>query len=367
MLSSDELGGLIKKFVSDEIALNQEDISSAVVSKQWLLDRIKAKIDEKLSNPSLYGETPFIGYGSYFVRVKVANVDEMDFLVVIDSKSGQFRKEDGAVFGIGLGTAVPNHKYDQQFMKADGSGISPKKLLEWLRGIVSEVLVPLGGEEPVIDGPAVKAVLKSKDIKFDLVPCGVFEKTDGSGQLFYNIPNGKTDDGWTLTNPDIDRERVDNLAEVRDEFRNVIRLIKYVRDSYSLPLSSYTVQCAVCDLAENNRWYGNLHSNLRSALLWLARLIASGVIADGFDPKINLLKDVPQLLEISTHLKSIDERISALEFESDSDLAYKKLKSILQNKALSESDRRGLTTDFEAILAGLNVTKVDKNPWSRIR
>jgi hypothetical protein len=349
MLSNEELGGLVKKFVFEEVSLNQEDISSAVASKEWLLRRIQAKIEENLANPTLYTPSPFIGYGSYFVRVKVTELNEMDFLVVIDSNTGQF-SSGGSVVGKGLGSSGPNHKYGQRFMKSDGSGVSPQKLLKWLRDTVADVLIPLGGDAPVIDGPAVKAELKSKGIKFDLVPCGVFKKTDGSGDIFYNIPNAKLDDGWTLANPDLDRKRVEDLAEDRDEFRNVIRILKFVRDHYELPISSYAIQCAVCDHAERNLWYSNVYSNLRSAVHWLHNLVDGGHIPDGFDPGVNLLKEVQGLHALGIQLFRIESKLAAIANESDLAAAYEILRRVLKNSEVKSPPISGLAYDSDAVM-----------------
>lgn len=351
MLSRESLDRLASKFVSEEIALDQEDISSAVKSKEWLLDRIKTKIKEKTNGPQLYAEDPLIGYGSYFAKLKVADVDEMDFLLVIDSNTGIFRNDGTTEYGKGLGSASPNHKYNSEFMKSDSSGVSPNKLLGWLRGICWEVLEPLNGEMPVIDGPAIKVVIKSTGLKFDLVPAGVFERTNGSGNIFYNIPRGDAAEGWLLTNPRKDIERIERLAEQHEGFRNVVRLLKFVRDHYGLPLSSYALQCVVCLYAENFQWQGDLLANLHHALILLENKLRNGVVEDGFDPAINLLKDLVNPGQYANVVQSIYLRLSVLGNESDEDVAYDKLWQILKNtsEAPSRNARQGLTSDMSAL------------------
>ncbi|MHC4986998.1 MAG: hypothetical protein ACYTFX_00680 [Planctomycetota bacterium] len=55
-------------------------------------------------NPKLLASDPFIYFGSYFKGTKVADVDEFDVLVVIDSQGGQY-SQGGKVIGHGLGSA----------------------------------------------------------------------------------------------------------------------------------------------------------------------------------------------------------------------------------------------------------------------
>lgn len=354
-----DLDKIINTFVTEEIALDQDDISSSVKSKEWLLDRIKTKIAEKSYGPQLYSENPFLGYGSYFARVKVKDVDEMDFLVVIDSNSGIFSKPAGTQYGVGLGSENPNHKYDVQFKKSDLSGVSPNKLLLWLQGICWEVLQPLGGERPTIDGPAVKVVLKGAGIRFDLVPSGIFERSDGTGNLFYNIPKGDPTDDWTLTNPTKDLDRVNGLAQKKDGFRNVIRLMKVIRDSYQLPISSYALQCVACQFAEGYQWQRNLYLNFHVGLMLLTKKLREGIIEDGFDTSINLLPSHDVAKKIAEVVETVNFHLNAIENESDEDAAYEKFWQIMKNTKEVRKRNSFLT---EAIARRLYPT-AQKNPW----
>ena len=126
-------------------------------------------------------------FGSYFKGTKVADVDEYDVLVLIDSYSGSYSR-GGKQVGIGQGSADPNPKYYKKFYKDDGSGVSPAKMLNWLKGVADEVVGTFSGEAPVRDGQAITSTIKSKGLKIDLVPAGVF--VNGNGTLFYNIPDG---------------------------------------------------------------------------------------------------------------------------------------------------------------------------------
>lgn len=344
MLYQSDLNQLLKKFVSDEISLNQPDISSAIKTREWLLEKIKTKLEEINGEPILYTPDRFVRFGSYFAGTKVKVVDELDFLVVIDSNSGVFSIKDNE-YGKGLGTANPNHKYDQRFKKSDDSGVSPTKMLNWLKGILTEVVEPFGGEVPEKDGQAITVLIKSKGIKFDFIPAGVFERSDGSSHIFYNIPKADKSNGWTVTNPKKDIERVTTLARDRSDFRNVIRLIKYIRDQYNMGISSYTIQCSVCGYAETNSWSNSFFEDFLLALKSFELNLSNGFISDGFDSSVNLLEGVNSNEYYAERLKSLISNLYNLTHENDKGTALSKMASLLSNGKIQKSfDSRTLAT-----------------------
>lgn len=123
---------------------------------------------------------PFVYFGSYFKRTQVADVAEFDVLVVVDSNTGVFNTW-GSQLGAGSGSVYPNPKCDPRYSKADGSGVSPSKMLNWLRDIVGTVTVAYGGAAPERVGQAIIASIPSSGLFIDLVPAGVFSRlTDGT-------------------------------------------------------------------------------------------------------------------------------------------------------------------------------------------
>ena len=50
------------------------------------------------------------------------------------------------------------------------------------------------------------------------------------GLTFYNIAKDDGGDGWTLTSPRGDIEDLDDAAEDRPNLKNIIRIIKRVRE-----------------------------------------------------------------------------------------------------------------------------------------
>ncbi|MEK6840253.1 MAG: hypothetical protein AABX72_04885 [Nanoarchaeota archaeon] len=145
----------------------------------------------------------------------MADVDEYDVLVLIDSYSGSYSR-GGKQVGIGQGSADPNPKYYKKFYKDDGSGVSPAKMLNWLKGVADEVVGTFSGEAPVRDGQAITSTIKSKGLKIDLVPAGVF--VNGNGTLFYNIPDGTAANSWITTSPELDISELNRLAKDRNKF-----------------------------------------------------------------------------------------------------------------------------------------------------
>jgi len=323
---------ILKTFFEDHLALSAKDIQECAKSREWLLKRI-SNVIASTDGPQLFASEPFVNFGSYFKGTKVADVDEYDVLVVIDSCTGQFT-ESGVVTGTGKGSCNPNKKYRPEFYKTDGSGISPNKLLDWLKGIVEKVLSPLGGETPIRDGQAITALLKSQDIKIDLVPAGVFDSTQTEGKVFYNIPKGDGNDSWLITNPKKDKELIEAAATDRADFRNIIRLAKLVRDFYGEKFSSFLFECqAVWYVAnKDTTWSTSTTVNLIGYLDSLADALEAGEVFDITATDKNLIEDKERAKNFAVTLRYIAVVIKRQLFEEDAIKAKNKIYAVLLNK-----------------------------------
>ncbi len=283
----------IGRYLRENIALSRGDISETKKSREWFLNRVANVIVAREGQPVLYAPERFVYFGSYFKGTKVKNVDEYDVLVVIDSNSGVF-SQSGVAVGTGQGSASPNHKYDQRYFKSDGSGVSPAKMLNWLRGVVKEVTDAFGGEAPERQGQAVTATIKSQNLTIDLVPAGVFEHQQHSTR-FYNIPRGDKSNGWIATSPRADVELLGNVAKDKNDFRNVIRIAKRIRDTHNLLLSSFAIESAIVQYGSASPWNNDLYRDGRGALLYLGALLKQGTVPDPYDSSNNLISGVENL------------------------------------------------------------------------
>lgn len=325
-----DLNVSINAYVRDVIALPKDDISEAAKSREWLLQRIAKEISARRNEPVLFADRPFVYYGSYFKQTKVAAVDEYDVLVVIDSRSGVFKRGDVEI-GTGEGAADPNHKYDEKFKKTDGSGVSPAKLLNWLKGIVEDVVESFDGEAPEREGQAVTARIVSKGLKIDLVPAGIFRHTT-SGEIFYDIPRGDKDNGWVLTAPEKDIERLKEAANGRENFRNVIRIAKRIKDTYRFQVSSFAVETAIIDYTASHTWEDDLFSDLSGVLTYLASAFRGKIVSDPFDEKANLLEGAEQLDWYAERLDAIVVELNNCVKETDQDRVSEKVKRLFENE-----------------------------------
>lgn len=330
MLTQNDIDSLFGKFIDENIRLEQKDVEASAKSREWFLERLKSEISKDESNPKLYVADPFVKFGSYFAGTQVKPVDEKDVLVVIDSNTGVFSRS-GSSYGKGLGSANPNKKYNSKYMKDDGTGVSPTKQLNWLKKLADNILIPLGGEASFRNGQSVTIKLKSKNLKIDLIPAGIFSRTIDSNNIFYNIPNGKADNGWIITNPKIDLIRLKNLAQSKNGIKDIVRLLKFIRDSYKMNISSYAIQCSVCDFAEDNYWSENFSYNFEWALKSFIRDLKLGTIYDGYNPNLNLLDGVESLGYYAGRLENVESVLSSLQQEDSRDSAYKKMVNILSN------------------------------------
>lgn len=317
----------INRFITEEIKLLKEDISSAVTSREWFLNRIKNVIQNRENEPDLHSNN-FVKFGSYFKGTKVTNVDEFDVLVVIDSRSGEY-KVDGNIIGKGLGNANPNYKYDKKYRKSDDSGVSPSKLLNWLKGIVEEVVKSFHGQAPERDGQAITAIIKSKNLKIDLVPAGIFEE---DGTVFYIIPKGDKGNGWLRTQPKDDMKKLEDVAKEKAGFRNVIRLLKFLRSAYNFKVSSFAIESAVVNYGKTELWKNDLYTDLKGCLVYLAQNFRDGEIKSTIDEKANLISDVVSLDYYATRIDKIVTVLGNLESEQDQKVANEEVSKIFKNE-----------------------------------
>lgn len=325
-----DLSSALNWYIREVITLPQSDISSAVRSREWFIDLVKQEIKGRTGEPVLYPDRNILYFGSYFKGTKVKAVDEFDVLVILDSNNGVF-SQYGTSVGTGLGRADPNPKYYQRYKKSDGSGVSPTKLLNWLKDVVESATGKYGVETPVRNGQAITATIKSKDLKIDLVPAGVFQH-NSSGETFYNIPRGDRENGWILTAPHKDLERLKAASEGKENFKNVIRLCKHIKDTYKFSISSFAIESAIVGYGERNFWQNDLYSDFRAVLEDLIDTFRRGVIPDPFEDQNNLIADVQSLSWYADRLEKIIEGMDECKTWTQQGEVKERVRDLLENR-----------------------------------
>lgn len=322
----------INKFISNNLTLSQKDISNAVKSREWLINNIINKIAEKVDGPQLYNEnsSKYIQFGSYFKGTKVSNVDEFDIMLIIDTNNGQFLK-GGVKEGDGIGSVSPNPLYSSKYYKEGTVNVSSRKLLNWLKNIIDEVLDPYGCEPSERDGQAITAYIKSKDLHIDFVPGCIFQRTgttDSDG-VFYIIPKGDINCGWIETNPRIDKNIISDISSKYEQFKNTIRLFKYLfKNSYGVKISSYAVESALVSYENKSLFFDDFDYDFIQVLLHIISLVEEENIPDMRDNDINLL-DLSRKESILNKLNTIKDRY--YELDKDSDTFSEDVEAFLQN------------------------------------
>lgn len=300
----------INKYITNYIQLSKNDISSSARSREWFLNRLDSVISKRMAEPVLFSSKRMLYFGSYFKGTKVKVVDEYDVLIVLDSNSANFSMY-GQAYGVGQGTnAYPNYLLDCKYRKSDDSGVSPSKLLNWLKGVAKEVIEPYGGEIPERNGQAITAIIKSKNLKIDLVPACIFSR-NSDGSIFYCIPKGSSDGSWIITSPETDIKNINDIAVGRVNFKNVIRIIKRIKEKYNFLVSSFSIETAVVNYVMYNVWYCNLHYDVRGALSYLSQAFKGGRIQDPYDTNTNLLEGVQNL---NWYAERIDIIIATIDY-----------------------------------------------------
>jgi hypothetical protein len=330
-----DVDAAIRRYISNDIALSAPDISKSATSREWFMTRVANEIAARSTGAQLYATEPFVRFGSYFKGTKVRDVDEFDVLVVVDSNTGSFNIA-GKAIGWGNGSAQPNHKYRPELMKADRSGVSPRKLLDWLHGIVDGVARSFGGVAPIRDGQAITARIASRDLAIDFVPAGVFTR-HSDGSTFYNIPKGDLRDSWTVTSPRHDIELLDGVADGTPDLRNIIRIAKRIRDSYGLGISSFAIETAIVRYAQYTTWSLFLSIEVVYALRNLAAVIESGVIQDPYDAENNLIKDLSDRANCARLFGLVSRFIETLDKDETltPDRLYETIRNVFEARSVS--------------------------------
>lgn len=296
----------VRHYIENVIRLSQADISASARSREWFLNRVISTIarreDDGTSEPVLY-KPKIVYFGSYFKGTKVSVVDEYDVLLVIDTCNGMLSK-NGVVLAHGHGVADPNPLFEKKYYKSDGSGVSPAKLLNWLKGVVEEVIESFGGTAPIRNGQAITARIETQNIDIDLVPA-VTLRRDADGKDFYAIPKGDAAGGWISTAPEDDKQRITDVAKDKKDFRNVVRVLKRIRDQYNFKVSSFAIEADTVLYAESARWTECVGLDVQYALSHLAQSFQNSWIADPFDSKNNLIEGVASLDWYAERIESI--------------------------------------------------------------
>jgi hypothetical protein len=189
-------------------------------------------------------------------------------------------------------------------------------MLNWLRDVVATVTVAYGGAAPERAGQAIIASIPSRGLFVDLVPAGIFSRlTDDT--TFYNIPRGDQANSWILTSPRTDIAQLNAIATARTNFKNVVRIAKYVKSSYNFLVSSFAIESAIVRYGQTSMWGNVLETDVRGVLMYLAGQFRVGFIPDPYDASNNLIAGVASLTWYASRLDTIVQELFDLENESD--------------------------------------------------
>jgi hypothetical protein len=165
----------------------------------------------------------------------------------------------------------------------------------------------------------------------DQVPAGV-SRQNSRDEIFYNIPRGDRENGWILTAPHRDREHLKEVAHGKENFRNIIRLCKRIRDMYNFLVPSFAIESAIVGYAERNYWYNDLYLDFRAVLRSLAGAFRGGVIPDPFDNQNNLIWGVESIARYADRLEKIVAGMDECEDWTRQDEVRERMYELLENR-----------------------------------
>lgn len=170
--------------------------------------------------------------------------------------------------------------------------------------------------EVIKDGQAVTVKNEKEEYAVDFVPGGIF-KDINTDEIFYIIPKGDADLGWIITNPNVDKEIIKDKASNNSQFKNTIRLFKYLfKESYNVTISSYAVESAVVDYEKNNYFCNDYSYDFKGVLKHIISLVEAYNIPDMRYDSINLLGSINKQATLDK-LNRIKNKYNELDENSD--------------------------------------------------
>lgn len=259
------------EFMKDIVNLDSEIVSSAIESRDNLLDNID-EFDDKDGFFNLH--KPFnVHFGSFARKTKCRELDDIDIMIGISADGATYNANDS--WDNMKITASSTNSAQKECMREDGTLNSTQVTNKFKKKL--ENVREYSRSEIRRSGEAVILNLKSKDWSFDIVPC-FHTNEESDGRSYYLIPNGNGN--WKKTDPLKDKEHVTSTNKEKDgRVLELIRLCKKwnkVKNAKTLP--SYLLETMIihhCDEEDElSQW---IDIRFKNALYYIANHITSSV------------------------------------------------------------------------------------------
>ena len=293
------------EFMKSSINLDSEVSKTAKKSRDWLIDRIHGFPGNDATFPKLYEEKD-VFFGSFERKTKRRPLDDIDLMACLSA--------DGAYYSTSWNGTVYLREPNQgsplrDLLFDDGVTINSRRVVNKFKDALSGI--PQYQKADIKrKGEAATLKLTSYDWVFDIVPC-FFTKPDSAGKTYYIIPDG--DGNWKMTDPTIDRARVQRLTALRGkEILDVIRLVKFWNCRPTMPtMGSYLLENMILDYYESNLPLGFPDLNFKNVLNYIKTAIYNPVNdpkgIQGDLNKLDLFDRIKIAVRCSTdHLKCVE-------------------------------------------------------------
>jgi len=211
--------GAFDTFRKNSVDLVADEVSRALVSRDYLIDQIKTLARTDAAFPRTSGDA--IPYGSFARKTKIRPLDDVDLLLLLHGRGTRAAPSpnDPDVYWLKI---EDNAAALAVFGNACGY-VNSTKILNRIKSSLSAI--PNYSKADIHRNmQAVTLQLKSYVWNFDIVPAVPIG--DGTATIYYLIPDGHGE--WIRTDPRIDQANITRVnGQHKGEFVRVVRLLKY--------------------------------------------------------------------------------------------------------------------------------------------
>ncbi|TXH00634.1 MAG: hypothetical protein E6R05_06745 [Candidatus Moraniibacteriota bacterium] len=230
----------LEELIGSEVSLSSPQISQGSKSHNYIRQILGNKSETMPGFPRLLVDADFLS-GSYARGTKNYPLDDIDVMMVMDG-TGLFAWSKGQLLDAEVnGTGERSNPILRHL---DHRNIlSSKKVLQLFHDALKK---SHPSSRISKDNQAVNVWLESYKLGIDIVPAFHIQPRNGAQDLYY-IPAGGEDEGWLKTNPKVDSRISEMFVQKHGEdFKNLVRLIKYWNDVYNAGrLRSYHLETVI--------------------------------------------------------------------------------------------------------------------------
>ena len=273
-MAKSDLSSQLMRFYNEHVVVTNDTKDRLRPSRRWVVERVQQRLQ-------LEGEP--INQGSFYNGTAAGRPTDFDVLLPVSRNGAPFTARTVEPYG-----RVYFHVLNVQRMIVS----SDDMLNSFYRDICSLFYDQSAAGHITKRRPAVSIYLSSKNVTVDLVPCvrvgDALYIAKGSDEA------GRTKCVWKRCRPQEEKNELQRLAGEKNNFKAIIRLLKFVCKQNGLAISSHAIQSVVVRSCRNDTDWNrrSVVTNYSSMIHALKAALRSRRLPDWVFPSENMLEDI---------------------------------------------------------------------------